>query len=202
MNRLNKSFYNRKPEFVAKELLGKLLVHKKGSQFFVGRIVETEAYLAKGDTACHATRGKTKRNAVMFGEAGLAYTYLIYGMYHCLNIVTEREGRPSAVLIRAVEPVLPDLSGLTLDEKRKEVAGPGRLARYLKIEKSLNEEDITKSERLYITDSFSIKEDCYMSKKVKPKEVSRAPRIGVDYSQDSDLLLRYYIKDNQFVSKK
>src|SRR5581483_5179153 len=109
MHPLPRSFYDRDTTLVAKDLLGKLLVRKIGRKTLVGKIVETEAYLGPHDLAAHSARGRTKRTEVMFGPPGHAYVYLIYGMYCCMNVVTEREGHASAVLIRALEP----LKGIT-----------------------------------------------------------------------------------------
>src|SRR3989344_7227500 len=116
--KLNREFFNRNTVVVARELLGKYLVRKIGSKIVRAKITETEAYCGPRDLACHASRGMTPRTKVMFGPPGRAYIYLIYGMYHCLNIVTEKEGYPAAVLIRGCE--LAD--------------GPGKTCRDLKID--------------------------------------------------------------------
>ena len=100
---LKRSYFRRPTLQVARSLLGKYLVRKNGRRVFAGRIVEVEAYIGMEDRACHASKGRTARTEVMFGPAGVSYVYLIYGMYHCFNIVTERVGHPSAVLVRAVE---------------------------------------------------------------------------------------------------
>lgn len=105
MRKLTRSFYDRDTQTVAQDLLGKLLVHVADGLPRVGRIVEVEAYLGPHDLAAHSARGLTARNKPMFGPPGHAYVYLIYGMYHCMNVVTEREGHAAAVLLRAVEPV-------------------------------------------------------------------------------------------------
>ena len=103
-NILKRSFYAQPTIEIAKQLLGKFLYRRVNGKLYVGKIVETEAYLGAKDSACHASRGMTERNKAMFGPAGHAYVYFIYGMYHCLNVVTEKENDPCAVLIRALEP--------------------------------------------------------------------------------------------------
>ena len=126
-----------------------------------GKIVEVEAYVGSQDKACHASKGRTQRTEVMFGPAGVAYVYLIYGMYHCLNVVTEREEFPSAVLIRAIE-----LNGELID-------GPGRLCRALQIDRRLNRVDLTIGESLWFEDRGEV---------VGRGKVGAYPRIGVDYA--------------------
>ncbi|HEX5647819.1 MAG TPA: DNA-3-methyladenine glycosylase, partial [Nitrospira sp.] len=98
-----RAFFNRPTLTVARSLVGKYLVREHGKGTIAGKIIEVEAYIGSNDKACHASKGRTGRTDVMFGPAGVAYVYLIYGMYHCLNVVTEREEFPAAVLIRAVE---------------------------------------------------------------------------------------------------
>src|SRR5690349_9239131 len=115
--RLPRALYSRDAETVARELVGKVLVHVIGGKTLRARIVETEAYVGPHDLACHASKGRTTRTEVMFGEAGHAYVYFIYGMYDMLNIVTGKVGEPQAVLIRAAEP---------LDEWRADLSGPGK----------------------------------------------------------------------------
>src|SRR6187402_3254948 len=122
MHKLPRSFYDRDTIEVAKDLLGKYLVHVSGGVERIGRIVETEAYLGPHDLAAHSARGLTPRTAPMFGPPGHAYVYLIYGMHHCINVVTEREGQAAAVLIRAVEPIA-NIAGRT--------QGPGLVCRAL-----------------------------------------------------------------------
>ena len=129
MRTLPRTFYDRDTILVARELLGKYLVH--GDR--VGRIAEVEAYLGPHDLAAHSSRGLTKRTKVMFGPPGHAYVYMIYGMYYCMNVVTEREGHASAVLLRSVDPVQ-NVNGRT--------QGPGLLCRAMGIDKRLNAHDL------------------------------------------------------------
>jgi len=138
--RLKRDFFARPTLTVAQELLGKIMVF--GS--FGGLITETEAYIGRDDPACHAARGKTPRNAVMFGPAGFSYVYFIYGMYHCLNFVTEEEGVPAAVLIRGLHLITP--SSLSLN-------GPGKLCRHLGITRDHNALDLTAHPSFYVKES-------------------------------------------------
>src|SRR5881396_1200060 len=134
------SFYARRTLTVARDLLGKHLVREISGTTRSGRIIEVEAYVGPHDRACHASKGRTQRTEVLFGPPGVAYVYLIYGMYHCLNVVTEREEFPSAVLIRAIE-----IDGELID-------GPGRLGRTLQIDRRLNRADLTTGESLWFED--------------------------------------------------
>ncbi len=162
-NRLRKDFFERPAVNVAKELLGKYLVVKRGGRFLAGKIVETEAYVGPEDKASHAYGGKrTKRTSVMFEEAGKLYVYLIYGMYHCLNVVTDRKGFPSAVLIRGVKGVV---------GTDKLLDGPGKVCREFGITREDSGLDATKSSEIYFVDLGE-----------KPKEIISTPRIGVDYA--------------------
>ena len=182
MRKLPRSFYDRDTILVARELLGKLLVHVSCGVERVGRIVETEAYLGPHDLAAHSSRGLTRRTQVMFGPPGHAYVYLIYGMYYCMNVVTEREGHASAVLLRAVEPVK-NLEGRT--------QGPGLLCRAMRIDKRLNAHDL-------LSDDFYIASASQTASWVTVKR----PRIGVHYAKHwAKRHLRFYIKGNPFVSR-
>ncbi|RMG48518.1 MAG: DNA-3-methyladenine glycosylase [Acidobacteria bacterium] len=193
--KLPRAFYAQPTVEVAKQLLGKYLVHHTEKGPRLGRIVETEAYVGPEDRASHASRGKTKRTAIMFGPPGFAYVYVIYGMYHCLNVVTEREGYPAAVLIRAVEPVLSD------DEQQlgksdpsifRLANGPGKLCRYMGIDRSLNGADLCGSE-LYIED---------WGESVHPEDIVATTRIGVEYAGEwKQKPWRFYVKGNPCVSK-
>ncbi len=146
---------------VARSLIGKYLVRHNGRGTLAGKIIEVEAYVGTSDKACHAAKGRTARTDVMFGPPGVAYVYLIYGMYHCLNVVTEREGFPAAVLIRAVE-----VDGEIID-------GPGRLCRAFDIDRSLNRLDLTAKQCLWFEDRGVC---------VSRSQINRLPRIGVDYA--------------------
>lgn len=158
---LPRSYFNRSTVRVARSLIGKYLVRVIDGRTLAGKIIEVEAYVGSEDKACHASKGRTQRTDVMFGPAGVAYVYLIYGMYHCLNVVTEREEFPSAVLIRAIE-----LDGKLID-------GPGRLCRAMQIDRSLNRADLTVGESLWFEDRGA---------SVKRGAVGAHPRIGVDYA--------------------
>lgn len=154
--KLSKDFFNRHVVDVAKDLLGKRLVFNS----FQGIITETEAYRGSDDEASHSFRGMTPRSSVMFGEPGYSYVYFIYGMYHCLNIVTEEEGNPSAVLIRGLH--VPTLH----------LNGPGKLCRHLGI--TLDHNGIN----LIDNDSF------YIAEGMPPLTFSSAPRIGIKKATD------------------
>jgi DNA-3-methyladenine glycosylase len=183
MQKLPRAFYARDTIKVAKELLGKYLVHVTDNIERIGKIIEVEAYLGPHDLAAHSSKGLTKRTQVMFGPPGYAYVYLIYGMYHCMNVVTEEEGHASAVLIRALEPIK------NIDKKTN---GPGLLCNAMGIDKHLNAHDLT-SEHFYITTTATS----------EPFKIAQKSRIGVDYAGAwAKKLLRFYIKDNQFVSRR
>lgn len=177
--RLKREFFNRNTVIVAKELLGKFLVRKIGNKIIKSKIIETEAYCGTKDLACHASKGSawpagrlTPRTKVMFGPPGHAYIYMIYGMYHCLNFVTEKEGNPSAVLVRGVESL----------------NGPGKLCRELKIDKKLNDADIVLSHELWV-------ESASRRMEKRPIKIKKAKRIGVDYAGKwKDKLWRFYVE--------
>lgn len=183
MQILQRSFYEKNTILVAKELLGKYLVHQYVSTEYIAKIVEVEAYLGSHDLACHASKGLTNRTKTMFGPPGYAYVYMIYGMYHCMNVVTEPEGHGSAVLIRAVEPI----KNITAKTN-----GPGLLSKAMHIDKKLNEHDLL-SKNFHI-----VSENNYRNFTIVQK-----PRIGVDYAGEwAKKDLRFYIKDNPYISKK
>ena len=183
LRKLPREFYDRDTVTVAGELLGKYLVNVSRGVERVGRIVEVEAYLGPHDLAAHCSRGLTQRTRVMFGPPGHAYVYMIYGMYHCMNVVTEREGHASAVLLRALEPVR-NIEGRT--------QGPGRLCKAMRIDRRLNTHDLTSGD-FYIAGQQS----------AEPFAIVKRPRVGVGYAgQWARRLLRYYIRGNPFVSKR
>jgi DNA-3-methyladenine glycosylase len=186
---LPRRFYARPTVEVARDLLGKVVVHGPTA----GIIVETEAYLGGEDLAAHSARGLTQRTRVIFGPPGHAYVYLIYGMYECLNLVAERDGQPGAVLIRALEPV----SGLDLMRERRgpgrtpeQLAnGPGKLTVALGITRSHNGADVTRG-------SLVVREQA-----CRPEvEIHVTPRIGI--TQSADLPLRFVLAGNRYVSRQ
>ncbi len=183
MKKLPHEFFARDTVIVAKDLLGKWLVRRIGRQTRIGRIVEVEAYVGPHDLACHASKGITPRTQVMHGPPGHAYVYLIYGMYHCMNVVTEPENHGSAVLIRALEPEK------NLDSK---ASGPGLLCKAMEIDRSLNGVDLQGP-------ALSI-----VAPDDEPRvSIVKRPRIGVAYAGAwAERALRFYIKDNPYVSKK
>lgn len=183
MKKLPRKFYNRDTIDVAKDLLGKFLIHKHNGIEQIGKIVEVEAYLGPHDLAAHSAKGLTPRTKVMFGPPGHSYVYLIYGMYYCMNIVTKEEGHASAVLLRALEPVK------NIDDKTN---GPGLLCRAMHITKHLQGHDL-------------LSDDFYVAEEKNPPSIKiiKRPRVGVDYAGHwAKRLLRFYIKDNKFISKK
>jgi DNA-3-methyladenine glycosylase len=182
MRKLPRDFYDRDTTQVAQDLLGKYIVHAVDGVERVGRIVETEAYLGPHDLAAHSSKGLTNRTRVMFGPPGHAYVYLIYGMHWCMNVVTEKEGHASAVLLRAVEPVK-HLEGRT--------QGPALLCKALGVDRRLNGHDL-------LSDDFYIVEP----DDAGPVRIVKRPRIGVDYAGHwARRLLRFYVRGSPYVSK-
>jgi DNA-3-methyladenine glycosylase len=155
--KLGKEFFNRSTLRIAEELLGKYLVRKIGKKTIALKITEVEAYDGPNDKASHACRGETKRTKVMFGEAGVWYVYLCYGIHEMLNIVTGEVGYPAAILIRGVEGY----------------SGPARLTKFLKIDRTLNNKKAISSSGLWIEDR---------GEKISQKDIKRTPRIGVAYA--------------------
>jgi len=183
LQKLPRSFYARDTAEVARDLLGKHLVHVVDGVARVGRIVETEAYIGAHDLAAHSSKGITARTRVMFGPPGFAYVYLIYGMYHCVNVVTECAGHGSAVLLRALEPVR-NVEGKT--------SGPGLLCKAMGIDLQLNAHDL-------LSDDFYVADD----NAPKSWTIVARPRVGVDYAGEwAGRELRFYIEGNPWVSRK
>ncbi|MGA2780540.1 MAG: DNA-3-methyladenine glycosylase [Smithella sp.] len=176
MSILDRKFYRRDTLQVARALLGKKMVRQIKGLELAGMIVETEAYCGEADSACHAHRGKTPRNTVMFGEPGHAYVYFTYGMHYMLNLVTEAKDNPCAVLIRAVVP-LAGIEEMEARRKRKGAQlsnGPAKLCQAFGIDKSLNGWDLTSGKELWVADY----------KKIPAKSIKTTPRIGIDYAKE------------------
>lgn len=187
---LDAGFYSQDTIQVAKELLGCKLVHNSPEGITSGIIVETEAYMQIGDPACHASRGMTKRNQVMFGPPGKAYVYFTYGMHYCFNVVTNAEGVGDAVLIRALEPG----DGIELMQQRRQrerpldlCSGPAKLVQAMGITKEHNGSSL-------IQGPISI----YPG--IKVEDIVTTTRIGI--KEGAELPLRFYIAGNKFISKK
>lgn len=182
-HKLPREFYARDTVTVARELLGKYLVRVTGGVARIGKIVEAEAYLGPHDRASHSSRGRTPRTEVMFGPPGHAYVYLIYGVHHCTNVVTEPEGSGSAVLLRALEPV---------QNVAARTSGPGLLSRALDIDRSLTGHDL-------------LSHDFYLAEPPEPEpfDIVTTPRIGVGYAGEwAGEPLRFYVGGNPFVSSR
>lgn len=197
MTILNRNFFSRPTLTVSRELLGQRLVRKLNGQRLSGLIVETEAYIGPSDTASHASKGRTARTEVMFGPPGLAYIYLIYGMYYMLNLVTEQTDFPAAVLIRAIEPQ----EGIEVMQSNRLLAspaprltnGPGKLCQALAIDKSLHGWDVTAGQQLWLESAPAVPDD----------DVATGPRVGIDYAHptDRDAPWRFWVKGNRYVSR-
>lgn len=190
--RLPRDFYDRQPAAVARELLGKLLIRRVGRQMLSGRIVETEAYQAKHDVACHAARGRTSRNAAMFGPPAHAYVYSIHARC-CFNVVTQQKNVPSAILIRALEPLqgIHRMKCLRRSEKLLDLTrGPARLCEALEIDRRLNEHDLIDSQQLWIAVDPSFDDTAH--------QITTSPRIGVTSAKTLDL--RFFFNGSRFVS--
>jgi DNA-3-methyladenine glycosylase (3mg) len=200
---LDRVFYNRDSVIVAKELLGKVLVHETGGQKVAAKIVEAEAYMGMEDKAAHSYGGRrTPRTEVMYGGPGFSYIFTVYGMYRCFNIVTREEGNPQAVLIRAAEPVEGlDLMArnrfgksyeqLTKSQIRGLTNGPGKLCKALVIDNSLNGADLC-GNQIYVEEGEN-----------EALKIVSAKRVGVDYAEEAkDYCWRFYIAENEYVSVK
>lgn len=203
--KLKRKFYNRPTLDVAKDLLGKKLVHYINGKRLVGKIVEVEAYIGSIDKAAHSYNNRrTKRSETMFGPPGYAYVYLIYGMYNCINVVTQNEGEGTAVLIRAVEPV-ENIETMAYNRynrpieslKKRQIInltdGPGKLCMAMGITKAANNGMDLCGNILWIEKAA---ED-------RTFEIVRTTRVNIDYAEEAvHFPWRFYIKDNPFVSRK
>ena len=183
-------WFNRSTTAVAPDLIGRTLVRRIEGEEVRGQIVETEAYEA-GDPAMYAYRNKTKRNAVVFGAAGIVYVYRIYRQYHCFNIVTDREGFPSTILIRAVDlQARPSWVDPKKEKLCRVAAGPGKLCRSLRIDESLKGALIHPDSGIWVE----------AGNPIQPDRVTQTTRIGL--SKGADIPWRWYITDSPAVSKK
>ena len=202
MARLSREFYDQDPVEAARKLLGMYLVRRLDGETLAGRITETEAYVGRCDKACHAYQyRRTERTDVLFMPPGHAYIYLIYGMHHCLNLVTEPEGEPAAVLIRGIEPVagLDTIRRLRYGDKpltpyrrRHLTDGPGKVCRALGLSLKENRMDLT-GNTLYVC---TAPEDLGLSLSAHgPERICAGPRIGVDYAQEArDFPWRFWLE--------
>jgi DNA-3-methyladenine glycosylase len=189
---LRRDFYDRETEIVAREMLGKIIEVRTGDGLASGVIVETEAYVGEHDAACHAAAGLTRRTAPLYGKPGVSYVYFIYGVHWCFNAVTRAEGLPSAVLVRAIEPV----AGVRLMQQRRGNMvrgvnlsnGPGKLCAALGIDGSMNGLSLQKGP-LVIRDAAA----------VAASDIVTTTRIGI--TKAADWPLRYYMRGNAWVSR-
>ena len=201
---IDKEFYNRSAIDVANDLLGKVLVREVDGRILKGKIVETESYIGAIDKACHAYNGRrTKRTEVLYSDCGVAYVYFIYGLYHCFNVVTNEKDVAEAVLIRAIEPLneFDYISRVRYKKQFKELSktqiknltnGPSKLCLAYLIDKDLNGDKLYEQGKIYLEES---EENDF--------EIVKTKRIGIDHAEEAkDFLWRFYIKDNDFVSKK
>lgn len=188
---VEEAFFVRPTDIVAEQLIGKILVKKEPAGFLAARIVETEAYFGTGDPASHAYRGPTPRSRIMFGPAGRAYVYFCYGMHYLFNVVTERDGTPGAVLIRAAEPI----AGIGLMAERRKtdnpyllLSGPARLTQAFDINLRHNGLKLTKENELFFVDDGFI-----------PDRIVRTRRIGVPEIDGDNF--RFLLGGSKFISK-
>jgi len=200
VNRLQPEFYQRETLAVARELLGKLLVHESPDGVTAGRIVEAEAYIGPGDRAAHSYNNRrSKRTEIQYGPGSYAYVFRIYGMYNCFNIVTQAPGKPEVVLVRALEPV----AGLELMARRRKIAdirpgrlskltgGPGRMCQAMEITMRQYGSNLC-SGSLYLLDGGT---------RIPEPDILATPRINIDYAGEArDYLWRFIIRGNPHVS--
>jgi DNA-3-methyladenine glycosylase len=188
---------------VARDLLGRRLVRVRRGRRLAGRIVEVEAYIGPEDTACHGRSGPTARNRVLFGEPGQAYVYFTYGMHHLLNLVTERKGFPSAVLLRALEAE-EGVAAMTRLRRRRGgspsgdgpwlAGGPARLCQALDVDLALNGTDVSRDGSLFVEEGSPVRD----------AQVARAARIGIDYAEPRDRRApwRLAVRDSPCLSRR
>lgn len=196
MAKLDRDFYNRDTLIVARDLLGKYLVRRREGKNLVGRVVETEAYIGRMDKACHAYGyRRTPRTETLFAPPGTAYIYLIYGMYCCLNFVTEPEGEPCAVLLRAVEPRAGademarlrfgcTVAEMTAYQRKNFLNGPGKVCKGFSLSREQNGLDLTGDE-LFLTDSLSDLGLPPCPGDEKPLKIKVDKRVGIDYAEEA-----------------
>lgn len=203
MRKLTREFYNRDSVLVAQALLGKILVHEIDGQRISAKIVETEAYMGPEDKAAHSYGGRrTPRVAVMYGEAGFSYIFMIYGMHCCFNVVTNEKEKPQAVLIRAAEPLEgtewmaqrrfgKSYQQLPKRQRRGLTNGPGKLCAAFALDRCFNGVDLC-GNTVYIEEG----ESAYFS-------IVTTKRVGIDYAEEAkDYPWRFYIENNDYVSVK
>jgi DNA-3-methyladenine glycosylase len=203
MKKLSREFYNRDSIIVAKELLGKVLVHEIEGQKISARIVETEAYMGVVDKAAHSYNGKrTPRVEVMYGNPGYSYVFMIYGLHCCFNVVVNEKEIPQAILVRAVEPIHgmewmaqkrfgKTYEQLTKSQRKSLTNGPGKLCGALSIDRNLNGLDLC-DDVVYIEEGES-----------KAFNIVTTKRVGIDYAEEAkDFPWRFYIEGNEYVSVK
>lgn len=199
--RLERDFFNRETITVSKELLGKFLVTDLEEGRLVGKIIETEAYMGVLDLACHASKGKTPRTKVLFGEVGHLYVYLNYGIFWLTNVVAHTPAGTGGILLRSAEIIEGQDIAIERIKKHKFVkvndkiaTGPGKLSVAFGINGDFHNLDFIKSDKIYLEDR---------GEKIRPNDIISAKRVGVDYAKHcKDYLWRFYIKDSEFVSKK
>jgi DNA-3-methyladenine glycosylase len=188
--RLGRRFFARDPVRLARDLLGRILFYRSPAGLIAGRIVETEAYIGEDDPASHAYRGRTARNAVMFGPAGFTYVYFSYGVHYCLNVTADQPGRAGAVLLRALEP----LAGIALVRARGDagpeqrlLSGPGKIGRGFGLTLKDNGRDLTRGP-LGIASGHPVED----------QEVIAGPRVGI--SRAIDWPFRFVVAESRSVS--
>ena len=196
--KLKKSFYRREVIVVARDLLGKVLVKSNGKEILAGKIVEVESYHGDNDEASHSYGGITKRNEIMFEAGGYLYVYFTYGAHHCCNVVTGKKGQGTAVLIRAIEPII-GLNRMIKNrferklKNEKEIfnltSGPGKVCQAFKLDRSHSGTDLT-GNKIFILNG----------EKIKSRDIGISKRIGI--TRSVDLPWRFFIKDNPYLSRK